>query len=127
MKHFLAIVAIALLAQLTPASQASAYQTPKQEFRASWVATVYEIDWPVNSQRTVQVQKGQLRLMLDSLQRNNVNAVCFQVRSMSDACYKSSYEPWSSSVTGTRGKAPSYDPLQYIVEQCHLRGMECHA
>lgn len=127
MKHFLAIVAIALLAQLTPASQASAYQTPKQEFRASWVATVYEIDWPVNSKRTVQVQKGQLRLMLDSLQRNNVNAVCFQVRSMSDACYKSSYEPWSSSVTGTRGKAPSYDPLQYVVEQCHLRGMECHA
>ena len=80
MKQFLAIVAIALLAQLTPASQASAYQTPKQEFRASRVATVYEIDWPVNSQRTVQVQKGQLRIMLDSLQRNNVNAVCIQVR-----------------------------------------------
>lgn len=127
MKHLLATAATALLASIAPSAQASSYSTPKQEFRASWIATVYELDWPVNSQRASRVQKAQLRLMLDSLHNNNINAVCFQVRSMTDACYKSSYEPWSAIVTGTRGQAPDYDPLQYIVEQCHLRGMECHA
>ena len=74
-----------------------------------------------------EVQKASMIRMLDSLKRNNFNAVNFQVRSMCDAMYKSSYEPWSSYLTGTRGKAPSYDPLQFVVEECHKRGMECHA
>lgn len=46
---------------------------------------------------------------------------------MSDAFYKSSYEPWSSYLTGTRGKDPGWDPLAFVVEECHKRGMECHA
>lgn len=61
------------------------------------------------------------------LQKNNFNAVYFQVRTMSDAFYKSSYEPWSSYLTGTRGKDPGWDPLAFVVEECHKRGMECHA
>ena len=65
--------------------------------------------------------------MLDSLQVNHFNAVNFQVRSMCDAMYKSSYEPWSSYLTGTRGKEPTYDPLAFVVEECHKRGLECHA
>lgn len=59
--------------------------------------------------------------------KNNFNAVYFQVRTMSDAFYKSSYEPWSSYLTGTRGKDPGWDPLAFVVEECHKRGMECHA
>lgn len=64
---------------------------------------------------------------LDVLQKNNFNAIYFQVRTMSDAFYKSSYEPWSSYLTGTRGKDPGWDPLAFVVEECHKRGMECHA
>lgn len=65
--------------------------------------------------------------LLDSLQVNNFNAVNFQVRSMCDAMYQSSLEPWSSYLTGHRGQDPGFDPLQYVVEGCHKRGMECHA
>ena len=65
--------------------------------------------------------------MLDSLKNNNFNAINFQVRSMCDAMYESSYEPWSSYLTGTRGQVPTWDPLAYAVEACHQRGMECHA
>ena len=70
---------------------------------------------------------AQMDRLLDSLQVNRFNAVNFQVRSMCDAMYQSSIEPWSSYLTGTRGADPGFDPLQYVVEGCHKRGMECHA
>jgi uncharacterized lipoprotein YddW (UPF0748 family) len=56
----------------------------------------------------------------------NMNAVCMQVRSLSDATYKSSYEEWASILTGTRGKDPGYDPLAFAVEEAHKRGLELH-
>ena len=84
----------------------------KREVRSVWMATA---------------QKNEMVKYLDVLQKNNFNAVYFQVRTMSDAFYKSSYEPWSSYLTGTRGKDPGWDPLAFVVEECHKRGMECHA
>ena len=99
--------------------------TPKLEMRSAWVATVWGIDWPKGS--TIDAQKKEMVKMLDSLQVNNFNAVNFQVRGMSDAMYKSSYEPWASWLTGVRGKDPGWDPLAYFVEECHKRGLECHA
>ena len=65
--------------------------------------------------------------LLDRLAEANYNAIWFQVRSMCDAMYDSKYEPWSSNLTGSRGATPAYDPLEFIVEECHKRGMECHA
>ena len=106
--------------------QVFAYGMPKQEFRSAWVATVWALDWPTIG-AAPSVQQGEIDKMLDSLKVANFNAVNFQVRSMCDAMYKSSYEPWSSYLTGTRGQDPGYDPLQYVVEGCHKRGMECHA
>ena len=64
---------------------------------------------------------------LDRLKSDNFNTVYFQVRSMCDAMYRSSYEPWSSYLVGTRGKDPGWDPLAFVVEECHKRGLECHA
>ena len=72
-------------------------------------------------------QKQQMTELLDRLAEANYNAIWFQVRSMCDAMYDSKYEPWSSNLTGTRGATPAYDPLEFIVEECHKRGMECHA
>ena len=106
--------------------QAWAYGMPKREFRSAWIATVWCLDWPSQGAGATK-QMAQMDRLLDSLQVNNFNAVNFQVRSMCDAMYQSSIEPWSSYLTGTRGQDPGFDPLLYVVEGCHKRGMECHA
>lgn len=98
----------------------------KREVRSVWMATVWALDWPSSTSSTT-AQKNEMVKYLDVLQKNNFNAVYFQVRTMSDAFYKSSYEPWSSYLTGTRGKDPGWDPLAFVVEECHKRGIECHA
>ena len=70
-----------------------------------------------------------LTRQLDELQKDGVNAIIFQVRAECDALYQSDLEPWSKFLTGVQGKAPSpyWDPLEWMVEQCHQRGMEIHA
>lgn len=104
-------------------------QQPKHEFRATWLATVSGIDWPkikATSDSKREQQKQELIDILDKMKAGNMNAVCMQVRSMSDAMYVSSYEPWSAALTGTRGKDPGYDPLQFAIDEAHKRGMELH-
>lgn len=107
-------------------------EAPKHEMRGAWLATVYGIDWPSRTGTTAAVadeQKRELREILDILQVSGINAVMFQVRSMCDAMYQSSYEPWSQWLTGSRGVAPAkgWDPLRFAVEEAHARGMELHA
>ena len=105
--------------------------SPLRELRSFWIATVWALDWPQDNQGTSMAmadkQKQQMTELLDRLAEANYNAIWFQVRSMCDAMYDSKYEPWSSNLTGTRGATPAYDPLEFIVEECHKRGMECHA
>ena len=107
-------------------------QQPKYEMRAVWTATVSKIDWPTASvsspDNAAQIAKQQKQLTdyLDHLQACNLNSVCLQVRSLSDALYKSRFEPWSSSLTGRRGADPGYDPLQFAIDEAHKRGMELH-
>ncbi len=125
MKKTIICILLCLLA-VTGAQAQTAYTQPKRELRAAWVSTVFGIDWP-NPDASAQSQKAALTRMLDSLARNNFNAVCLQVRPMSDALYRSAYEPWSSYLTGVRGKDPGYDPLAYAVSECHRLGLECWA
>ncbi len=101
---------------------------PKREFRAAWIATVTNLDWPKQGDPSQQ-QKDDLVYLLDELKRMNINAVFFQVRSEADAMYASTIEPWSYWLTGQQGKAPSpaYDPLAFAIEEAHKRGMELHA
>ena len=104
-------------------------QQPKHEFRATWLATVSNIDWPKNratSDENRELQKKELTDIFDKMQAGNMNAVCMQVRSLCDAMYKSSYEPWSAALTRTRGLDPGYDPLQFAIEEAHKRGLELH-
>ncbi|MDR0542702.1 MAG: family 10 glycosylhydrolase [Dysgonamonadaceae bacterium] len=102
-----------------------AAQPPKREMRATWIATVARIDWPRNS--TAAEQKTDMVRVLDSIQSLNMNTVFFQVRAQCDALYNSAYEPWSSDLSGVRGKDLGYDPLAFVLEECHKRGVECHA
>lgn len=103
----------------------------KREFRAAWLTTVWAIDWPKTHSQSSESgqlkQQEELRTIVDSLAEANMNAVFFQVRGFSDAMYKSKYEPWSQYLTGTRGVAPSYDPLQLVIDYAHQKGIEVHA
>lgn len=119
---FLLLIAMAM----TSAFTANAAEAQKREMRSAWVATVWHIDWPT-SINNATAQKAELVAYLDNLKAQNFNTIFFQVRTMCDAFYQSSYEPWSSYLTGTRGQNPGYDPLAYAVEQCHARGIQCHA
>ena len=97
----------------------------KREFRGAWIQCV---NGQYLGKTTKQVQ-SMLTQQLDELQKDGVNAIIFQVRAECDALYQSDLEPWSRYLTGVQGKAPVpyWDPLQWMVEQCHKRGMEIHA
>ena len=116
-----------LLCVLTLTMQAQQTSTvyPKREFRAAWIQAV-------NGQfRGVPTDKLKQTLInqLNSLQGAGINAIIFQVRPEADALYASQYEPWSRFLTGVQGKAPEpyWDPMQFMIEECHKRGMEFHA
>jgi uncharacterized lipoprotein YddW (UPF0748 family) len=102
---------------------------PKYEFRAAWVATVDNIDWPSKGNYDSDNQKKEFLELLDMHKRNGMNAVIVQVRPATDAFYPSEFEPWSEWLTGKQGRAPSpyYDPLEFMIEETHKRGMEFHA
>ncbi|WP_238480356.1 glycoside hydrolase family 10 protein [Mangrovibacterium lignilyticum] len=112
---------------LCAATFVQARNQPKYEFRAAWVATVNNIDWPSQSGLTVQEQKAEAIDLLDLMVKNGLNAVIFQIRPTSDAFYPSTLEPWSRYLTGTPGKDPGYDPLKFWIDECHKRHMEFHA
>jgi uncharacterized lipoprotein YddW (UPF0748 family) len=99
----------------------------QRELRGAWVATVYNINFPKSQTSTPETQKAELVAMLDRLQETRFNAIFFQVRPEGDALYKSELEPWSGSLTGKQGKDPGYDPLAFLVEEAHKRGIEVHA
>jgi len=100
---------------------------PKYEFRAAWVATVNNIDWPSKPGLSIQRQKEEAIALLDLMVKNGLNAVIFQVRPTADAFYPSKLEPWSRYLTGTPGKDPGYDPLKFWIEEAHKRNLEFHA
>ena len=102
---------------------------PSREFRATWIATVANIDWPTRSDLTTAQQQAELTTLLDRVQAVGMNAVVLQVRTTADAFYDSPLEPWSEYLTGRQGRAPQpyYDPLAFAVEAAHARGIELHA
>lgn len=102
---------------------------PVFEFRAVWVASVENIDWPSKKGLSVNAQQSEFVHLLDMHQRNGMNAVVVQVRPAADAFYPSQYEPWSEYLTGKQGLPPTpyYDPLQFMIDETHKRGMEFHA
>src|SRR5580658_10418886 len=96
------------------ASEVAAPPPPQREFRAAWIATVGNIDWPSKPGLPVEQQKAEMLAILNKAANLNLNAVVLQVRPACDAIYESRIEPWSSYLTGTMGRppAPFYDPLE---------------
>jgi uncharacterized lipoprotein YddW (UPF0748 family) len=102
---------------------------PKHEFRAVWIATVENIDWPSKKGLPVDQQKAEFINILDMHYKNGMNAVIVQIRPVVDAFYPSTLEPWSEYLNGKQGLPPTpfYDPLKFMIEETHKRGMEFHA
>ena len=123
-----------LLAACSPATRenrpVSAAPAPVlREFRAAWVATVANIDWPSEPGLSDSLQQREALAILDSAQSLNLNAIILQVRPQCDAIYPSELEPWTYYLSGEQGKGPAtgYDPLAFWIEAAHDRGLELHA
>jgi uncharacterized lipoprotein YddW (UPF0748 family) len=100
-----------------------------REFRAAWVSTVANIDWPSRQNLKAPQQQAEAIAILDRAKAMNLNAIVLQVRPSADAIYASPIEPWSEYLTGAQGQAPQpwYDPLKFWVTEAHARGLELHA
>ncbi len=121
---------ISLLVLSVTSLHSQAQQGPKRELRGVWIATVWGIDWPSKAGTTeaiISSQQKELHTILDRCKRLNLTTVFFQVRSMGDVMFESATEPWSGFVSGKRGVAPGWDPLEFVVKECHERGLECYA
>lgn len=119
------IFGMLILAMMLMFQSSSLMAQNKREFRGAWIQCV---NGQYLGKSTQQIQ-SMLTKQLDELHKDGVNAIIFQVRAECDALYQSDLEPWSKFLTGVQGKAPSpyWDPLEWMVEQCHQRGMEIHA
>ena len=105
-------------------------QNRKHEVRAVWITGAYGLDWPqtrATNAANRQRQQEELIEMLDRFKAAKINTILFQVRTRGDVFYRSKIEPFSAMLTGKAGRDPGYDPLAFVVEECHKRGMECHA
>ena len=119
------MIVLILVGVIAPSVQG---QVLYQDMRAVWVSTVYNMDYPsVGSRNNPEKQKEEYIQLLDRLQELGINTVFVQVRPKADALYKSSINPWSDVLTGTEGKDPGYDPMAFMIEETHKRGMEFHA
>lgn len=122
MKFTRLLLAAAAVAFITGAAAAA---NPKREFRGAWMHTVYQ---PQYSEKGTTELQRYLVDQLDKLQAAGVNAILFQVRPSADAFYPSQLEPWSRFLTkGGKAPSPYWDPLQFMIDECHKRGMELHA
>lgn len=113
--------------QMTSSCAAPDPDVPKEQFRAMWIATVVNIDWPSRQGLPVADQKAEYTRWLDEAVARKFNAVIVQVRPTADAFWPSPYEPWSQWITGAQGQDPGYDPLAFFVAEAHKRNLEFHA
>ncbi|MCX6227987.1 MAG: family 10 glycosylhydrolase [Bacteroidia bacterium] len=128
LKYGLLVLVFALLSSRY-ASVSVAKGAEKKEFRGVWIATVNNVDWPSAPGLPVEVQKKELRDLVEQIERLNLNAVFLQIRPTADAFYESKTEPWSYFLTGKQGTptSPFFDPLAFAIELCHSKNIELHA
>jgi uncharacterized lipoprotein YddW (UPF0748 family) len=124
--HFLKLLTC-LVILAAAANAAGQRPEVEREFRAAWIATVDNIDFPSKKGLPPEQQKAEIIRDLDLAKSLRLNAVVFQVRPMADAIYKPGLEPWSEFLTGEMGKSQAFDPLEFVVAEAHKRGILVHA
>ena len=121
---------LSLFAAIIISSHVLAINPMKKEVRAVWLTTIYGLDWPsksATSEASREQQKKELCEILDRLHGANFNTVFLQARMRGDVIWNSAIEPVNNIFSGRYGVMPGYDPLAFAIEECHKRGMECHA
>lgn len=105
-------------------------EAPKHEVRAVWLTTLGGLDWPTtkaNTPERINKQKAELTAILDKYKQAGINTVLLQTRVRGSVIYPSAIEPWDLGLTGQYGKDPGYDPLKFVIDECHKRGLEIQA
>jgi len=122
-KVFISILLFAISVQLC------AQLAPEEELRAVWITTAFNIDWPSSTKISTEEQKTEFINLIEAHKRNGINAVFVQIRPSGEVFYESEIEPWSHWLAGKQGKAPEpfYDPLRFMLDECHKRDIEFHA
>lgn len=125
----LTLMVLAAVIAITALTAQGQIANPKREMRAAWIASVENIDWPSSKNLTPEQQRQEFVRLIDRLKNVGINAVIVQIRPCADALYDSKIEPWSVYLTGKQGMAPKpyYDPLTFMIEECHKRCIEFHA
>jgi uncharacterized lipoprotein YddW (UPF0748 family) len=129
MKKVLYLATISLLLVIIFVSNVSAdasLANKQTNMQAVWMATVLNIDFP-STKNNIAAQKKEYTEKLDKLKAIGINTIVVQVRPKADALYKSNINPWSDVLTGIQGKNPGYDPMTFMIEEAHKRGMTFHA
>ncbi len=128
---FMLVLALTSCASMSPLEKPSGNQTPPapREFRAMWIATVANIDWPSKRGLSADQQRTEMRQIVAAARRLKLNALILQVRPSADAIYPSNLEPWTEYLSGTQGvaTAANYDPLAEWIQLAHSEGLELHA
>ncbi len=128
--YYIYILSLLFTVFSSPAAVQAQAGSPKHEVRAVWLTTLNGLDWPSTKAVTtegIKRQQEELCRILDRLQAIHINTVLLQTRIRGAVIYPSDIEPWDVCLTGTPGRNPGYDPLQFAIEECHRRGMELHA
>lgn len=117
------------LNSLLPQRGAGHVAAESEEIRGIWVATVFSLDYPVTPSASPDALRSQADNLLNNVQSLGYNAIFFQVRPAGDAFYPSNIFPWSKYLTGNGGQSPlnGFDPLAYLIEESHKRGIAFHA
>ena len=126
LRLFLSVIIIFIATSYTVCGQTV---PPKYEMRGVWIASVINIDWPSKPGLSTEQQKNEFIQILDKNKSMGINTVFVQVRPSGDAFYPSQYDPWSEYLSGKQGQAPQpyYDPLKFMIDEAHKRGLEFHA
>ncbi len=114
---------------LLPQKGAGRVNAESEEIRGIWVATVFSLDYPATPSPSPDTLKAQTDNLLNNVQNLGYNTLFFQLRPSGDAFYPSKIFPWSKYLTGNGGQSPlnGFDPLEYLIDESHKRGIAFHA
>ncbi len=101
------------------------YVFKENDVRGCWISNVANIDTPNNLEK--DDYKKYLIGILETMQSYNMNTAVFQVRPLNDAYYPSDLNPWSRFITGTEGKNPGFDVLEFFINEAKKRNIKVHA
>lgn len=130
-RGWLLMAALLVVSGCSKGPEPASVSTP---VRGIWLATVLSLDWPPadslkteTAEKRIRIQKKGLTDALDEMVKTGINTVFFQVKPDGTALWHSAILPWSDVLTGTVGKAPGYDPLAFMLQEAHARGIKVHA